>query len=485
MEVTLTVVAGPHEGRVFRFDRHDSFLVGRSKQAQFRLPQKDPHFSRLHFLIEVNPPLCRLVEMGSTNGTCVNHQSVHDAVELCDGDRIEAGDTVLRIAITGQPQAEHSELESVDATRTLPPANPPALSTPDGSIPDAETFVPRHWPKPDERRGPSARVPVTGLSVEPANSPAAAVRPVISPRDASQSDFTDLLPPNHEELIAKQPQPISGYLLVDEIGRGGMGVVYRAICEQPRSVVALKMISPNVAGEHADYQRFIREADIHRNLIHPRIVQCLDVGETSGMLYFAMDFILGTDAKQFVKSQGPLPVAQAVDIVCQLLEALDYAHGQGYVHRDIKPSNLLLQRVTGRDRVYLTDFGLARTYQESRLSGLTMTGDIGGTTPFMPPEQITNYREAKPASDQYAAAATLYNLLTGKFVYDFPKQVARQLALILTRPPVPITQRRPDIPAALVDAITRGLAREPEDRFPDVAAFQQALRPFGRHAQFL
>src|SRR5262249_39332353 len=144
---------------------------------------------------------------------------------------------------------------------------------------------------------------------------------------------------------------------------------------------------------------------------HPNIVAFQEMGESEGRLYFAMDYVRGTDAAALLKEHGPLPVARAVGLVRQMLRALDYAHAKQFVHRDIKPANLLVAGAGGQETARLADFGLARVYQASQLSGLTMTGDIGGTVAFMAPEQITNYREAKPPVDQYAAAASLYNLL--------------------------------------------------------------------------
>jgi serine/threonine-protein kinase len=148
------------------------------------------------------------------------------------------------------------------------------------------------------------------------------------------------------------------------------------------------------------------------------------------------------------------------------------------VHRDIKPSNILVKEEQGREISMLADFGLARVYHGSALSGLTMIGDVGGTTAFMPPEQISNFREAKPPADQYAAAATLYKVLTGKFIYDLPKQFEQQLLLIMQEPPVAIQKRRADIPRDLAIVIHRSLAKNPEKRFPDVRAMRLALLPF-------
>jgi serine/threonine-protein kinase len=128
--------------------------------------------------------------------------------------------------------------------------------------------------------------------------------------------------------------------------------------------------------------------------------------------------------------------------------------------------------------VKLADFGLARVYQESRLSGLTMQGELGGTVPFMPPEQITDFRKVKPAADQYSAAAPLYNLLSNKYPYNFDSSAAISLTVVLQDDPVPLRQRCPSVPKELAAVIHRALAKKPEDRYPSVRTFRQALLPF-------
>jgi serine/threonine-protein kinase len=282
------------------------------------------------------------------------------------------------------------------------------------------------------------------------------------------------------EQGAREPQPIAGYLVLKELGRGGMGVVSLAVRQADGGVVALKTIIPRMAGTDTQVQRFLREARILKQLDHPNIVAFRDMGESNGQLYFAMDFVRGTDAAVLLKENGRLPVGRAVRLVCQMLLALDYAHARRFVHRDLKPANLLVADEPGGEVARLADFGLARTYQASQMSGLTMTGDVGGTVAFMAPEQITNYREAQPSVDQYAAAGTLYNLLTGKFPFDLPKNPQQRLLMILQDDPVPVRDRRPDLPAGLAEAVDRALSREPADRFPDVKALRQALLPFAR-----
>jgi serine/threonine-protein kinase len=225
--------------------------------------------------------------------------------------------------------------------------------------------------------------------------------------------------------------------------------------------------------------RFLREAKILSQLRHPNIVAYYDMGGTEERLWFAMDFIRGTDAYQLLREEGPLPVGRAVRLVSQLLDALTHAHAKKFVHRDIKPSNLLVQKTPAGEHIKLADFGLARVYQASQFSGLTMSGEIGGTMGFMAPEQITEFREAEPPADLYSAAATLYNLLTGAFIFDLQGDLKKRLLAILQEDPIPIRKRRREIPQSLAAVIHRGLEREPHRRWPDAAAFRAALAPFG------
>jgi eukaryotic-like serine/threonine-protein kinase len=423
MEVVLTVTDGPHQGREFTFAEHDTFLVGRSKRAHFQLVAKDMYFSRLHFLVEVNPPRVRVIDMKSRNGTWVNGQRVPSA-DLKDGDKIKAGHTILRVALRYGPGEKPEE-----ALTVAPP--PPAASA--------------------------------GTAATQAASPV-----------------------------------IPGYHLERELGRGGMGVVYLAREEASEQAVALKTITPAVTPTGSQVERFLREARILEQLRHPNIVAFRAMGEAGGLLWFAMEYVPGTDAARLLREEGPLPVKTAVRMICHVLQALEHAHAKGFVHRDIKPANILLEigqgdKETGRQgdtetrrlgaatlTAILADFGLARVYQTSQISGLTLAGDIGGTAKFMPPEQITNYREVKPPADQYSVAATLYNLLTGAGVYDFKGGGIEAIAMILDEDPVPIQKRRPELVEKLAAVIHKALAREPGDRFADVSEFRKALLPFSK-----
>jgi serine/threonine-protein kinase len=257
-----------------------------------------------------------------------------------------------------------------------------------------------------------------------------------------------------------------------------MGVVHRATRQSDGLTVALKTLTPAREANRKQIERFLRECRILAELDHPNIVGFREVGEAAGLIYLSMEFVDGPDLGTQLRIRGPGEVRTAVRIVCQVLGGLAHAHAKGFVHRDIKPANVLIGRRGTKRIAKLADFGLARVYEASRLSGLTMQGEVGGTPAFMAPEQVTHYRQVKPAADQYAAAATLYRMLSDRYTHDFPKDIGAQLAHLVTAPPVAIRDRRPDVPAGLAATIHKALGREPKDRYPDVTAFRQALLAF-------
>ena len=466
--LTLEVMEGPHKGRAFTFREHDSFIVGRSPQAHFQLPKKDSHFSRIHFLIEFNSPHCRMMDMKSTNGTLVNGKRVARA-DLKDGDLIQGGTTTIRVAIEQEAayQGALSETVTYRGAQTAggAPASEEKIAQPiEAPLAASSSSLPTEV----ESRSPSCRA---------CGAPTTEHEQGSHPSDLRSTERS--VCPTCSRAIDSQPQPIAGYEIIRELGRGGMGIVSLARWASDNALIALKTAIPDAAATHEEIAKFLREARILFDLNHPHIVRCVDVGNSAGYLYFAMEYVPGCDAHHLVRELGgPLTVRRAVRLICQMLDALAYAHSRRFVHRDIKPPNLLISGTGADESLKLADFGLARIYQSSRLSGLTITGDVQGTPAFMPPEQITRYRDVLPTSDIYSAGATLYYLLTKKHVYDFPKRVELRILKILEENPVPIRARRPDLPAALAATIDRCLAREPGDRFADADSLREALTPF-------
>ncbi len=450
MKITLTVVEGQEVGRVYALEGHDTFVAGRAPAAQLRLPKDDRRVSRNQFLIEVNPPLCQILDLNSRNGTLVNGRSIKRSA-LADGDLVQVGHTVLRVNIVAVPRS------NIPATTLLPvrhASGEPLLQTP-------ATFAPTDSDEPVEHERPTS---------------------MFAPRAAPTDVLEDLasavtgLPHDFRQQIAGRAQPFPGYLLMDELGRGGMGVVYRAICLATRTLVAVKVIQPAVACRSSELARFVREAEILKQVSHPHIVPFRELGHAHGQLFIAMDYVPGQDSQAWARGLGsPVAMRRVLGIACQMTSGLAAAHRAGFVHRDVKPANVLVARQERRERAYLADFGLARAYQASMISGLTMTGDVGGTIPFMPPEQITDYRHVGPVADQYAAAATIYYLLTGQFVHDFTADTGQQFAMILQESPVPLRERRHDATPQLDRVLQRALAPRPEDRFASTGEFRQAL----------
>lgn len=405
------------------------FLVGRSANAHCRFPEDDPFFSRVHFLIEVNPPRCRLTDMSSRNGTFVNGRKV-EVVDLADRDEIRAGHT--RILVRVEQADELTPNLEGDAADTQTDLRISDLYEHDSPI------------------TASPQAPITEVELS-------------------------------ASIILPQAEPkLPGYQLIREIGRGNMGIVYLARREKDGREVAVKTVHPTQISNPQITTRFLREAETLGRFNHPNIVTFHEAGAVGGLLYFVMEYVAGTDVGKVLLEKPRVEMRTAIRLAIQVLDALAHAHARGMVHRDIKPANVLLADLpNGKRQVKLADFGLARVYRASQISGLTHLGDLGGTPAYMPPEQITNYREVMPAADQYSTAAMLYHMLTGKWVFDLPPMPAGLLT-ILNKEPVSLSSRRPDLPMSLGEVIHKAMAKKPADRFPDVVAFKQALVPFGR-----
>ncbi len=401
--VRLVVTAGPIRGQRFEFAGHDTFLFGRAPDCHARLDASDASASRHHFLLEVSPPLARLRDLGSLNGTRVNGvrhggrprgESPEDAaarggveVDLHDGDEIRVGATVIQVQVEA-------------------PASP------------LEALVDQ--PEPEEDAG----------------------------RTVGPSTIERLL------------------------GKGGMGAVYLARGQGGGPPVALKVMLPKMVVDEAVREIFVREIEVTRALRHPNVVGLLDFGQHDGRFYFALEYCAGGSAEALrVRLGGKVPLASVLRIAVDALEGLAAAHQSGFVHRDLKPDNVLLAE-DGTAR--LADFGLAKSFQQAGLSGLTATGVIGGTFAFMAREQLTSYREARPTTDVWSMAATLYFLLTGEYARDFGD--GDPIAVILRGGIVPLRQRDPSVPEDLAAVFARALDDEPARRYPSAREFGAAIR---------
>ena len=259
---------------------------------------------------------------------------------------------------------------------------------------------------------------------------------------------------------------LGSYEVEEEIGRGGMGVVYRARQPALRRQVAVKVLLPHLSKDAEFVERFMREARSAAKLHHPGLVTIFDVGELDGTYFFSMQWLQGKTLEEKLE-EGPLPVGEVVDVVRQMASALGYAHAQGVVHRDVKPANVIVDEV---GRAVLTDFGIAQAGNETRL---TRAGASVGSPDYMAPEQIQG--EAIDArTDLYALGILFHHLLTGEQPYtgDAPIAVAYQH---LNAPVPSVRERRPEVSPALDEVVCRLMAKAPEERFQTADELLAAL----------
>ena len=428
MRVILRVLDGPYTGREFTFDQHDTFLIGRSDSAHLYLPE-DRFFSRHHCLLEIAPPKCFLRDLGSTNGTFVNGRRVPEAY-LHSGDRIQGGETVLQVEVEAEKTASIDMSEAPTITRpiviTVECANCGRRHETEGLPDDKLTFI------CEECR----------------------------------------------EELKRRPQPVPGYQMIKLLGRGGMGCVMLARDEKTGQSVAIKTLLPEVAVADQSLRRFMREIQVAAALDHPNIVRFIESGTHNGAVYLVTEFVEGSDAARLADAQGGrLPFSEGIDIISQALGALAYAHERGYIHRDIKESNILVSGDAPNFTAKLTDFGLAKSFTQTGMSGITMAGDMAGTFAYMPPEQIRDFRNVRPTSDIYAIGMTAYSLLGGDIALNMGphSDIAGTVRAIFEGQIIPLRDRAPNVPERVAEVIERALAKDPSQRWQSAAAMRNAL----------
>jgi hypothetical protein len=261
------------------------------------------------------------------------------------------------------------------------------------------------------------------------------------------------------------------YTILDKLGEGGMGTVYKAQHRALKRVVALKVLHASVTGDEEAVKRFYREVEAIARLTHPNVITAYDASTQDNTYYLVMEYVDGPDLGRLVKEQGPLSVERAVDYVAQAARGLEYTHKKGVVHRDIKPSNLLLD---SDGRVKILDMGLVR-FTDARAEGgavtrdgLTQTGDIMGSFDYIAPEQALDTKRADQRADIYSLGCTLHFLLTGRAPYTGDTSMQKLLAHRENAIPS-LRKNRPEAPLTLEAVFHRMVAKKPEDRYHTMA----------------
>lgn len=262
---------------------------------------------------------------------------------------------------------------------------------------------------------------------------------------------------------------IPGYEMMNRIGRGGMGVVYRARQVSMDRVVALKVLNERYSSNELFVNRFIREARAAGRLNHPNVIHVHDVNKTKDNYYFSMEFVDGTNVKKMLKKEGRIPVDKGLDIVLQAAKALNYAHEQGVIHRDVKPDNIM---VTSDGVVKLADLGIAKTFDER---GERDGRRVLGTPHYMAPEQALG-KDVDARADIYSLGATFYHMLTGSTPFQGRGVTEVLKAHIQTSLP-PIQEKAPEVPESVVRIVERMMAKTPQKRY---ASMGKAIEDLGR-----
>jgi serine/threonine protein kinase len=266
---------------------------------------------------------------------------------------------------------------------------------------------------------------------------------------------------------------LGGYRLEEQIGRGGMAVVFRASDERLGRQVAVKILAPALGADRAFRRRFVRESRAAAMVDDPHIIPIFQAGESGGLLFIAMRLVSGGDVRGLVRQHGSLKTARAAAIVSPIASALDAAHAASLVHRDVKPANMLLDARPGRpDHVYLSDFGLSKGLLSP--PSLTSEGMFVGTPYYVAPEQITGGR-VDGRADQYSLACAAFELLSGAPPFRGDNPMAVIHAQAFDQPPS-LTSLRPGLPSAVDSVLARALAKAPAERYPTCRDFAESLR---------
>lgn len=436
-----------------------SITVGRDQQNDLQLSAKG--VSKTHCQIRLDDGKCDVQDLDSTNGVVIIRKKDcspilirSKVVELHSGDSIQLGEACIRIEID-QDQELHTEIvisPVLDATEMID-----LRSRGNFSHSGAESQRQVELDNPMRANQTYQPNPLVNSSAH---------------NERVQKSKDESL---ETRLVSEGPFSFSRYQVIKKIGEGGMGTVYSAIDEK-RAVVAIKFLKSKYQSSQ-DLARFSREIEIAQQLKHAAIVDCLDCGQEDGIPYIVMPYCSGGNLAELLARAGSIQLRRALKLLDRLVAGLEYAHQLGIVHRDLKPCNILLGKDSkGKYRPMISDFGLAKFYQMAGDSGMTTNGTVGGSWPYMPREQLTNFRFVTPQSDVWSMGAILYECLTGQLPRG-PSPKKDPFLAVLNAEVIPISNLLGQgISQRLSRFVMKCLAIDLDERFSDAAQMRVALQ---------
>jgi hypothetical protein len=457
--------------RVFSFEEHDTFMVGRMGDCHVCI-EDDDYLSRRHFILEVNPPQVRLQDLGSLNGTYINGNKVggRDAnetpeeaiarhkfpwIDLKNGDVIKTGDTCFNLLIQS-PDLVSKPVKCQKCGRDV--------STEAGAA-RGGTYI------------------CEGCRKNAEASPFQLLQQFLEePRSFHIAQSNKNIVSTHiRGFQMDYPVDFSDFDVIKVLGSGIFGASYHLKHRANGQEMVLKLMLPKIAANKDLQNRFLEDTKEVRGLSHTNTVDYFESGCRNGIFYFLSEYC-NFGNMDSLRRGGKVPPQDTVMSALQVLEALTKAHSEGHVHRDLKPQNILLQRVDRSLTAKLSDFGLARSFIITGLSGLTVTGENTGAYPYMPREQVVDFKYSRPETDIWALGATMYNLITGEFPRDF-SHGRDPLEVILHGEIVPIRKREASIHEELAEIIDHSVQNEPEDRYQHAGEMLSALKRFLKKAR--
>jgi eukaryotic-like serine/threonine-protein kinase len=490
MKVKLEIIKGPQIGRSFEFTKPDTFLVGRAADANFRLPEDDPCVSRRHFHLEINPPHCIFRDLGSTNPPLINGKMVLEK-DLSNQDVIEVGCTQLKVSI--DKEVKTSQVKCPRCSSVIVLIDNEKLT--DYCIDclkeiEAEKLLKRKV----ENNIISCRcgLDLSDLANSDNRAPELKGKVVYS--------CSNCLPAGDREKGSK----IAGYEVIKKIGEGGMGKVYLVYHRPTARILVCKKI-PGITQKEL-IPRFEREIRLQKSLAHENIIYSIDNGIDKEEPFMISEFANAGDLNNFlIKSGKSLPVSVAIPLITGCLKGLEFMHSLKIIHRDIKPENILLHKDSSGNLIpKISDFGLAKSYNNAGGSSMTQARMAMGTLFFMAPEQMTDAKNVDERADIYSLGVSLYYLLTGKYPYNFPTQLDivdwlsknkdrfenqdeafhalikmqkqnNPMLIILSNDPIPIRERDSGLSPKLADIVDRAVEKNLKKRIQTAKEFLSKL----------
>ncbi len=414
MYLVLKCIEGLPSGEILTLQRGHCVTLGRSPAAEHRIP--DEHLSRLHCALDFSGDVCRVVDLRSRNGVYLNGARI-EVGELQPADRIALGQEVFVAtyvnSLEEEPRFERRTTEPVQETEPHCERCKCEISL--------ATFAEGEVKEKDGR--------------------------FLCPDCGSITDFDQ--------------DVFEGFQILERIGSGSVGLVYRARQLFMDRIVALKILRLREGISQKSVMRFLREAKMISQLSHPHIIEIYDINEYHDGYYLVMEYFAGKNVQTILEDGGPLGLEDVVNIAIQITTALKFAYEKKIVHRDLKPANILYSQ----ERIAkLMDFGLAKSLGMSSWYAITKEGEGLGTPCYMPPEQVRDARNADQRSDIYSLGATLYHMLTGQFPIQ-ARNYNEFISFILEREPTPIETLNPNVPPDLRAVVRKAMAKDPNDRY--------------------